>query len=152
MAGLLQDVRFALRQLRKNPGFTITATAMLTVAICANSTVFSWINGTMLHPIPGARDTGSLVSVMRGEWNPRLAAAFVSRLSRSARPEQHPGGDARLHPRLDRANTWRRCARPNLHGETSRRTSSDLLGVKPLLGASFFPKKRRGRMPFLTLC
>ena len=69
MAGLLRDVRFALRQLRKNPGFTITATAMLAVAICANGTVLSWINGTMLHPIPGSRDTSGLVSVMRGQWN-----------------------------------------------------------------------------------
>ena len=58
MTGLLQDVRFALRQLRKNPAFTIAATAMLAVAICANGTVFSWIDGTMLHPIPGARDHG----------------------------------------------------------------------------------------------
>src|SRR5215471_858520 len=41
-----RDVRYALRQLRKNPGFSITATAMLAVAICANSTVFSWIDGT----------------------------------------------------------------------------------------------------------
>src|SRR5690242_14886236 len=40
-----RDVRFALRQLRKSPGFTISATAMLSVAICANSTVFSWIDG-----------------------------------------------------------------------------------------------------------
>jgi hypothetical protein len=63
MAGLLQDLRFALRQLRKNPGFTITVTLMLAVAICTNSTVLSWINGTMLHPIPGARNTGALVSV-----------------------------------------------------------------------------------------
>ena len=62
-----RDIRYALRQLRKSPGFTITATAMLTVAICANSTVFSWIDGTMLRPIPGARDTGSLVSLQRGE-------------------------------------------------------------------------------------
>jgi hypothetical protein len=39
------------------------------VGICANSTVFSWIDGTMLHPIPGARETSDLVSVMRGQWN-----------------------------------------------------------------------------------
>src|SRR5258708_1175350 len=62
-----RDVRYALRQLRKSPGFTITATAMLAVAICANSTVFSWIDGTMLRPIPGARETGDLVSLQRGE-------------------------------------------------------------------------------------
>src|SRR6516162_8150695 len=49
-----RDVRYALRQLRKNPGFAITATAMLAVAICANSTVFSWIDGTLFHRIQGA--------------------------------------------------------------------------------------------------
>src|ERR1700734_4065256 len=64
-----RDVRYALRQLRKSPGFSITATAMLAVAICANSTLFSWIDGTMLRPIPGARDTGDLVSLQRGERN-----------------------------------------------------------------------------------
>src|ERR1700753_1351787 len=62
-----RDVRYALRQLRKSPGFTITATAMLAVAICANSTVFSWIDGTMLRPIPGVRDASDLVSLQRGE-------------------------------------------------------------------------------------
>jgi predicted permease len=64
-----RDVRYAFRQLRKSPGFAITATAMLAVAICANSTVFSWIDGTMLRPIPGARDAGDLVSLQRGERN-----------------------------------------------------------------------------------
>jgi hypothetical protein len=32
-------------------------------------TVLSWIDGTMLRPIPGARERGDLVSAMRGEWN-----------------------------------------------------------------------------------
>ena len=64
MSGLLQDVRFALRQLRKSPGFTIAAGLMLALAICANSTAFSWIDGTMLHPIPGAQKTSELVSAI----------------------------------------------------------------------------------------
>ena len=101
MAGLLQDIRFALRQLRKTPGFTITATAMLAVAICANGTVFSWIDGTMLHPIPGARDQGALVSVMRGQWNVSPAAAvLLPGLPRSAGPESQLRWNPRVSPRL----------------------------------------------------
>src|ERR1700723_3046521 len=40
---LARDVGYALRHLRKSAGFSIAATAMLAVAICANSTVFSSI-------------------------------------------------------------------------------------------------------------
>jgi hypothetical protein len=69
MAGTRKDFRNTLRQLGKNPGFTAVAVVMLGLAICANSTVFSWINATMLHPIAGAQNTGELVSVMRGAWN-----------------------------------------------------------------------------------
>jgi len=77
-----RDVRYAMRQLRKSPGFTITATAMLAVAICANSTVFSWIDGTMLRPIPGARDTGDLVSLQRGNGTSlRLRPSRISTIA-----------------------------------------------------------------------
>src|SRR5947208_15278792 len=62
-----RDVRYALRRLRKSAGFSITATAMLAVAICANSTVFTSTEGTMLRPIPGAGGTGELVSFKRRE-------------------------------------------------------------------------------------
>ncbi len=69
MTGLLNDVRYALRQLRRSPWFTATAVLMLALGICATSTALSWIEGTMLRPVPGARDTGRLVSIMRGTWN-----------------------------------------------------------------------------------
>ncbi len=84
-----RDVRYALRQLRKSPGFTITATAMLAVAICANSTVFSWIDGTMLRPIPGARDTGDLVSLQRGERNFSPTPPFSYLDYRDLREQNH---------------------------------------------------------------
>ena len=69
MSGLLRDSRNALRRLRKTPGFSFLAVILLALGICANSTVFSWINATMLHPIPGARGAGDLVTIMRGTWN-----------------------------------------------------------------------------------
>jgi predicted permease len=70
MAGLSHDIRYALRQLRRSPSFTATAVLMLALGICATSTVVSWIEGTMLRPVPGARNTGGLVTIMRGTWNP----------------------------------------------------------------------------------
>src|SRR5215813_12395281 len=84
-----RDFRYALRQLRKSPGFTITATTMLAVAICANSTVFSWIDGTMLRPIPGARDTGELVSLQRGERNFSPTPPFSYLDYRDLREQNH---------------------------------------------------------------
>jgi hypothetical protein len=66
---------------------------MLAVAICANSTVFSWISGTMLHQIPGARHSDELVSVMRGRVEHlTYAASLLSRLPRPERSESQPDG------------------------------------------------------------
>ena len=62
---------------------------MLAVAICANGTVFSWIDGTMLHPIPGARDMSSLVSVMRGKRNCSPTPPFSYLDYRDLRDQNH---------------------------------------------------------------
>src|SRR5271169_6734899 len=139
MTGLLRDTRFAVRQLRRNLGFTITAAVLLAVAICANSTVFSWINGTMLHPIPGARHTDELVSVMRGAWNTSPTPPLSYLDYRDLR-DQNQSLTGLLAYHSDWITLTRAGAAPErIYVGTVTANFFDLLGVKPLLGRFVVP-------------
>src|SRR5271156_2643352 len=145
-----RDVRYALRQPRKSPGFTIPATAMLAVAICANSTVFSWIDGTMLRPIPGARDTGDLVSLQRGERNFSPTPPFSYLDYRDLREQNHTFAGILAYHHDWIALTGN--AQPErVYIANVSANYFDVLGIKPLLGRFFLPEEESRAVPNVVL-
>ena len=62
---MLDDVRFAIRLLRKSPLFTLTAALSLAIGIGANTTIFSVANALLLRPLPGLAAPNRLVDLGR---------------------------------------------------------------------------------------
>lgn len=62
MENLLQDVRYALRQLRKSPGFAVTAILVLTLGIGASTAIFGFVDAALIRPLP-YKDPSRLLDV-----------------------------------------------------------------------------------------
>jgi macrolide transport system ATP-binding/permease protein len=55
METVAQDVRFAVRQLRKSPGFAVTAIVMLALGIGASTAIFGFVDAALIRPLPFAQ-------------------------------------------------------------------------------------------------
>jgi len=71
---LLQDLRYGLRMMARNPSFTAVAVLTLAIGIGATTTAFTWINAVFLQPLSGVADPSRLVTLEsvtpNGEWVP----------------------------------------------------------------------------------
>ena len=74
---VMQDLRFALRQLSRNPGFACTAILILALGICASVAIFAFVDAALLRPLP-YREPGRLVNLFE---RIRSVRDFIFRIS-----------------------------------------------------------------------
>jgi predicted permease len=75
LESVVQDLRFTLRQLRKNPAFTVTATMMVALGIGASVAIFAFVDAALIKPLP-YKDSSRLLFVT--ETTPELPRAAIS--------------------------------------------------------------------------
>jgi predicted permease len=136
---LLQDLRYALRQLRKSPGFTAVALAILALAIGVNTAIFSVANALMLKSLPYAHPE-------------RIGTIFTRITGRASSDERHHLNGEQWEllrdqvPVLISAVSGSRTSGVNLEANShaeyvqAARISAhyfDVLAIHPLIGRNF---------------
>jgi len=145
MSGLGQDFRYAVRQLRKNPGFTAVAVLTLALGIGANTAIFSVVNAVLLNPLPFA-NANRIVSLFEATPNFPQGSISYPNFVDWQRDNHAFEAMAAFH--------WTDGAITGV-GEAeevpARRVSATffpILGVNPILGRNFTPEEdRRGADP-----
>ncbi len=140
----MQDVRFGLRMLRKNYGFTAVVVLTLALGIGANATVFTVVNAWLFKGLPFEKPDRivAITSNNRAENQERLGASYLNFLDWQAQSQSFEDLAAA-------AGTMRNISDPGLPMEfvISARVSANtfsLLGQKPLLGRDFLPHEDQG--------
>jgi putative ABC transport system permease protein len=134
LEGVVQDVRYACRQLRKNPGFTTTVIVILALGIGSITAIFSTVNPILFKPLPYPEASRVMMIWERQSGGSRQFNCFGT----------FHGLQERTHSfdALAAMKPWQ----PTLVGKTQperfegQRVSADyfrVLGVQPVLGRSF---------------
>src|SRR5262245_47570768 len=141
---LRRDLGYALRMLRRSPGFAALALFCLTVGLGANAAVFSWIEGILLRPYPLVADQDRLYAVTgtgRGaigltnmSWPDWIDLQRTSRLVEAFIAEKITGTTLSVGDHAERAP-----------GSIVSANYFDAIGVHPVLGRGFLPDENVGR-------
>ena len=136
---LAQDLRYAFRMLRANPGFTAVAAMSLALGIGANTAIFSLVNAVLLRPLP-YRDADRLAAVW--EWNIRERHIDTVTVANYAdwKARNHVFED--MGYSWDESYTFTGASNPEaVAGYTFSCNIFSMLGAKPLLGRTFLPEE-----------
>ena len=143
MTTLIHDLRYGLRMLARNPGFTAVAVLALALGIGANTAIFSVVNAVLLRPLPYP-DSGRLVTL----WGTKKAAGFAGPVTicEPDYPEwrdQNHVFDGIAGFRWETANLTRAGEPARLIGSAVTASFFPLLGVRPALGRAFSSEYER---------
>src|SRR6516164_683127 len=146
MQTLWQDIRYALRMLVKNPGFSAIAILSLALGIGANTTIFTVVNAILLHPLP-VKDISRLVELDTVDTKTRVTNANVTKLGMSYPNFQDYARDNQLFSGIScivgpAPLTWSGGAEPKqVLGQMVSANYFDVLGLTPAIGRFFLPEE-----------
>src|SRR3954465_9654031 len=141
MNGLMQDVRYALRQLRKSPGFTVVAVTTLALGIAVNTTMFSLVSGFLLQR-PGAIDPDRVVVVSSVSPAPGFhtdATSVSAPNYLTLRQANHVFSNVAANNENQIVSLGGENQPEAIHADEVSPNYFSVLGVTPQLGRSFAP-------------
>ena len=156
LEAFLRDLKYALRQLRRNPGFSLTVLLTLTLAIGANTAVFGVINALMLRPLPYS-EPERLAAVMRHKSNVKDKSAFAEEDGLDGESWELIRDNV---PALQAAVYSSKASGVNLQTYTTiryvqnQRVSTgyfEVLGIRPILGRAFTAEEDQPHGPRVVI-
>jgi predicted permease len=141
---LLQDLRYGLRMLAKNPGFTAIAVIALALGIGANTAIFSVVNGVLLRPL-AYRDPDRLMLLR--ETSPEFSTMSVAYLNFEDWKDQNRSFAGLAAFRWNDYDVTGGGQPEHLSGKMVSADFFRVLGIHPMLGRDFDRTDRLGASP-----